>query len=74
MAKGESQKIEPVLAKKLTLSVAELAEGLGVSTEWVRDRCAEKKIPFIKLGPRLLRFIPEDIQEWLRKGNVNASP
>ena len=54
---------DPVELPKL-LSVAEVAEHLGVEVRHVRRLVHERRIPFIKWG-HLLRFDPADIQKWI---------
>lgn len=46
------------------LTVAELAEHLGVDIRHIRRLVAERRIPFIKWG-HLLRFDPADIAAWV---------
>lgn len=46
------------------LTIAELAEHLGVDVRHVRRLVAERRIPFIKWG-HLLRFDPSDIAAWI---------
>lgn len=41
-----------------------LAERLGVSVRHVRRLVQERRIPFLKWG-HLLRFDPDDIDDWL---------
>ena len=46
------------------LTVAELAEHLGVDIRHIRRLVAERRIPFIKWG-HLLRFDPAEIDTWI---------
>lgn len=46
------------------LSIAEVAEALGVEVRHVRRLVHEKRIPYIKWG-HLLRFDPADIAAWV---------
>ena len=46
------------------LGVKELAQYLGVSTQWVYERVQLKEIPYIKMGKHL-RFRKWDIDTWL---------
>lgn len=46
------------------LSIAEIAEVLGVEVRHVRRLVHERRIPFIKWG-HLLRFDPEEIRAWI---------
>lgn len=46
------------------LSIAEVAEALGVDVRHVRRLVHEKRIPYIKWG-HLLRFDPTDVAAWV---------
>ena len=46
------------------LSIAEVAEHLGVEVRHVRRLVHERRIPFIKWG-HLLRFDPKELQGWI---------
>jgi len=46
------------------LSIAEVAEHLGVEVRHVRRLVHERRIPFIKWG-HLLRFDPKEVQDWI---------
>jgi len=50
------------------LSVREVALMLGVSQAWVRDHATRKQphLKCVKVG-KLLRFRPEDVQEFIEK-------
>jgi len=41
-----------------------IAEYLGVSDQWVRDRVKHKQIPYLKVG-KFLKFRRKDIDRWL---------
>lgn len=45
--------------------VDRVAKRLGCGEPYVRKLVFEKRIPFIKLGHRTLRFSPEAIERWL---------
>ena len=50
------------------LTVAQLAERLGVSKRWVRERLrpdALDPLPFVRLSERQIRFDPEQIDLWV---------
>jgi excisionase family DNA binding protein len=53
---------KPSLANLMT--IAEVAEALGVNVRHVRRLVHEKRIPYIKWG-HLLRFDPTDIAAWV---------
>ena len=46
------------------LSIAEVADALGVDVRHVRRLVYERRIPYIKWG-HLIRFDPADIMIWL---------
>ena len=50
------------------LGPANVAKWLGVSSAWVRDHATRKepRIRALKVG-KLLRFRPEDVEEFLRE-------
>jgi hypothetical protein len=52
------------------LGPADVAKWLGVSSGWVRDHATRKEphLKSVKVG-KLLRFRPEDIEEFLRTGS-----
>jgi excisionase family DNA binding protein len=54
------------------MSIAEVAELLGVSVRHVRRLVQERRIPFFKWG-HLLRFDPDEIETWLQRSHVPAS-
>jgi excisionase family DNA binding protein len=43
----------------------DVADMLGMTTDWVYREVREDRIPHIKLGPRRVRFRKEAIDEWL---------
>lgn len=50
------------------LEPSEVARWLGVSSGWVRDHATRKqpKLKCVKIG-KLLRFRPEDVEEFIRR-------
>ncbi len=50
------------------MDLAEVAKWLGVSTAWVREHATRKepRLRAVKVG-KLLRFRPEDIEEFLQR-------
>lgn len=42
-----------------------LAEYLGVTVGWIDNAVCERRIPYLKLGHRTVRFPKDAIQKWL---------
>ncbi|WP_192715210.1 helix-turn-helix domain-containing protein [Paenibacillus sp. OAE614] len=53
------------MSQKITYSVAELSELLGVSPDSIYTMVREKQIPFLRIRRRII-FHKETIEEWLR--------
>jgi hypothetical protein len=52
-----------------------MAPMLAVSVHWLRkDRCGNRVIPFIKMGPHLIRYIPARVFETLDKNYTEGGP
>ena len=51
------------------LDIAGVASHLGVAPRHVRRLVAERRIPYVKWG-HLLRFDPDEINEWLNRARV----
>ncbi|MEI8403276.1 MAG: hypothetical protein WCG12_20935 [Alcaligenaceae bacterium] len=52
-----------------------MAPMLAVSVHWLRkDRCGNRVIPFIKMGPHLIRYIPARVFETLNKNYTEGGP
>ena len=64
-----SRPIESATVEQL-LGPAEVAKWLGVSSGWVRDHATRKepRLRAVKVG-KLLRFRPEDIEEFIRESS-----
>jgi len=66
---------EPVTeqsGRRPLMSIAEVADWLGVTVRHVRRLVAERRIPFIKWG-HLLRFDPDEIEAWIAQHHVRAT-
>ncbi|MBU4200741.1 MAG: helix-turn-helix domain-containing protein [Verrucomicrobia bacterium] len=63
---------QPLDCKLLTR--IQLAEILGVSLPTVDRRCREGALPFIRLGPRQIRFLPADVEGMLSRLRVGQHP
>jgi len=61
---------EPRLIENLW-SINRLAEYLDVPPATIRDWCYKRKVPFRKVG-RHIRFVPSDIEEWLKNRSVRC--
>jgi predicted DNA-binding transcriptional regulator AlpA len=59
---------EPNRRSAALVTPADVARTLHVSAAWVRDHATRKqpRLPSVKVG-RLLRFRPEEIEDWIRK-------
>ena len=55
---------EPPSRRDRLLSIAEVADHLGVDVRHIRRLVHERRIPYIKWG-HLLRFDPVELQEWI---------
>lgn len=55
------------------MTTKEVAQYLGYSLVYVRELTRARRIPFYKIGGRLL-FKPEDIQNFLEQARVEAIP
>ena len=53
------------------VSVRELAETLGVKPTTIYQWVNQRKIPYVKLGKRIL-FKPKDINRWIEENTVDA--
>lgn len=47
------------------LTRPELAESLGVSVSTISKWMRQRRIPFLKLSPRMVRFEPSQVREQL---------
>ena len=54
------------------LDTAEAAELLGTTERHIRYLVTKRRIPFVKIGGRSLRFKPEDLREWIDDNRVEA--
>ena len=57
------------------LKPAEVAARLGVSRAWLYEAARSGRIPSVRLGDEHgpLRFIEDDLEEWLTRARVNES-
>ena len=61
------------LALGQLISIAAVADALGVDVRHVRRLVHERRIPYIKWG-HLLRFDPTEIQAWIDDNRRHAGP
>ena len=52
------------------LTTKEVANLLGVKPNTIRKYTMEKKIPFIKINEKMVRYKEEDIKKWLEGKKV----
>jgi len=55
------------------LTIKEVSKMLKMSESSIRKLIFYKKIPFIKLGYKTIRFDPVEIEKWLREKSVNGN-
>ncbi len=55
------------------LDVNELAEYLSLTPQAVRHMVYRRQVPFIRVGPRRLRFDPAEIDAWLEAQRVQVA-
>ncbi|WP_319414808.1 helix-turn-helix domain-containing protein [Marispirochaeta aestuarii] len=53
------------------LNVAEAADLLNLAPQTIRNKVHQRKIPFIKLGGKVL-FKPEELSAWVEEHAVKA--
>jgi excisionase family DNA binding protein len=61
LSSGEAGKMLPLIKP------SDLARELGVSRAWIYEGAKAGRIPSVRIGGHTgpLRFVPEDIEEWL---------
>lgn len=64
-------KNEPASRTTALLDITAVAERLGVSVHHVRRLVAERRMPYLEWG-HLLRFDPEDLQQWIDAARVDS--
>lgn len=55
------------------MSIAEVADRLGVTVRHIRRLVNERRIPFIKWG-HLLRFDPAEVDQWIETCRQGVAP
>jgi excisionase family DNA binding protein len=55
------------------LDVSEVAERLGRSTRWVRERAKRGDLPFVRLDGSALAFDLEDVRGFARARRISCS-
>lgn len=56
---------------RIVLTYRELAAAMGTTESALRKLVMRKRIPYVKIG-KSVRFIPEEIQAWLKKGSTHV--
>lgn len=56
-----------------TFDCDDLAKLLKVSRKWVEAQVAGERIPFTRIGPRLVRFTRSDVEQILAAGAKSPS-
>jgi len=54
------------------LDIREAAIRLGCSERFVRRLVQERRIPFVKLGGTRLRFLDNDLDQWIAGQRIEA--
>ena len=52
------------------LTVQELCDFLKVDKDWVYSRTRKNNIPYVRVGPRLVRFKLSEISKWLETQKI----
>jgi excisionase family DNA binding protein len=55
------------------VSYREVAARLGVPIGTVYAMVAQRRIPHVRLGKRLVRFRPEDVEEYVKSRRVDTN-
>ena len=58
----------------LLLDVVQTATYLGCSERYVRRLIHERRIPFVRLGGRKIRFATTDLESWVDEQRVPVRP
>jgi excisionase family DNA binding protein len=58
------------------LKPSDVAHQLGVSRTWVYDAAKRGRIPSVRIGGEdgPLRFVPEDLEEWIEQARASPTP
>jgi len=54
------------------LTVAEFAEAVGMSPKTIRQWVWMRRVPYVRVGARAIRFQPATVEEILKRGTVPA--
>ena len=68
---GSSQSLSGGKMSKL-LTVAEFAEAVGMSPKTIRQWVWMRRVPYVRVGARAIRFQPATVEEILKRGTVPA--
>ena len=64
----------PTNPTPLLLDVVQTANYLGCSERYVRRLIHERRIPFVRLGGRKIRFATRDLEGWVDEQRVPVRP
>ena len=64
----------PTNPTPLLLDVVQAANYLGCSERYVRRLIHERRIPFVRLGGRKIRFATTDLESWVDEQRVPVRP
>lgn len=71
---GKPRRAWPEMSEHSLLDVREAAALLGISPgtlyHWLRE---EGRVPFVRLGPRCVRFRRSDLEEWISQKSVRTA-
>jgi excisionase family DNA binding protein len=60
----------PTAQRRPPINVTDAALYMGLPERFIRRLVAERRIPFIKVAGTRVRFIPEDLDEWILSQRV----
>ncbi len=66
-----SQTAVPAHVSPVLMTIAQVAQYLGVTERHIRRLVSERRIPHVRWG-RLIRFDPRKIDKWIEEAAVDA--
>ena len=55
------------------MTIADLAERMQITESVIRKHILKKVVPYIKIGAAI-RFVPSEIEEWIKTGCKRGKP